>query len=229
MNSPDAVAAMKTWHDLVIPCDQSQAEKLLNQTESALVPDRWARGTVIEDRLKNGGAYTPGSRCFVRLDADGSPRVALWLFPNLTPPGLKAGSLIALKNQSDYSSGVVGEAADEFVRSYLKPSASALGLSVELAQPPSPLKRVPYSTRRAIEDFLDGTNRSGPGLTREDARKWDEVIITAYRDDAILEADELRKELERKGFAPSTAETLARMFSSGLRLLSEYDTARRPA
>lgn len=225
MPSLTPIETIHRWLHLLIRCDPTTAEQLLDKVEASLDSARWRRGTKEEARLKQS-ASVPGLRCFVRLDPDDTPRISLWLFVD-TSLGIKGGNLIPLKDESDFPAKVA-EAADEFLHKYVEPTAKAFNLTVGTDRPGPLRDRLPYQTQQALGKFLDALPTPARGLTADDLRRWEAFVVAAYRDDAIVDPAELRAELHTR-LPAELADERVDAFSEGIMLLSSYDQARRSA
>ena len=107
------------------------------------------------------------------------------------------------------------------VKEVLTPSASSFGLRVTIPRL-GRNSRVPPKTLAALRRFSDLAAGAWP-LPAELEQMWRRFVISACREDAAFDVDELSDWFVSNGWASEAARALTERFISEASLITEYD------
>jgi len=202
---------MKVYRDLIIRGSRQALDSFIaSVTEHA--SGGWVRQLDREARVSK--AALGRMYCFVRDGTEKQPAFELWVSTD------KDGSLyvsnILTENVSPLSFDQYNDVLADFQMNCAAPAARGAGVEIELTDPNPQLEDfVSERTAKILRAFSGIANRSF--LHPLDDKRWNEFLVSAYRENAKLEGTMLRRWLIEEEHWPEDA---------ARRLEDEYERAR---
>jgi hypothetical protein len=103
----------------------------------------------------------------------------------------------------------------------LEPAAAAAGLQITYPRV-GPISRVGPRTAAAMTTFIESGDSRWP-LSEEAEIAWRHFVVTAFRDDAAFNPDELKSWLLQGGWDDQAASELTKRFYAEATLLGEFE------
>jgi hypothetical protein len=220
--------AMEVFRDLCIRATTEQMAALVGEIEQSL-PSGWTRDRVAEGRVPAGTIGHGPIYCF-GCQAEGRRPAALVILLEKEVGAFCVSNILpASKHQlahAEYNSIL-----EEFCERLLRPAAEQAGLSVVLTEADVGLDHwMSSATVEKLRRFSHGANK-GIGIScNSDREKWNDFVLSAYKEDSRLDASTLKRWLvEVEGWSPEVAEQLAIEYQSGRALLTYAESHRRSA
>jgi len=120
----------------------------------------------------------------------------------------------------------VAGVVENVMKGVLTPSASSFGLKVTVPRL-GRNSRVPPKTLAALVSFSDLAAAAWP-LPTELEPVWRRFVISACREDAAFDIDELSEWFVTNGWSSEAAHALTERFISEASLITEYDDEAKP-
>jgi hypothetical protein len=152
-----------------------------------------------------------------------APNALVFLFDE--PYGARVTNIVP-KRTSSLSHDEYNTIAASFVRDVLDPLATPLAVRVDLGPSERSIEDLlPVAAAAALRRFSCSANRATGTAHPQDAEKWDQFVILAYREHASMAPSTLRRWLvEDENWDDDQAYDLSLKYESALRLLASNDS-----
>ncbi len=219
MNSLEATETIDSWRRILIEGQPDNIGRMLNDVERRLSEKGWHRDSERETKMDRSGEGRNRCLCFVG-GPHGGPQLLLCLI-RVSDRRVRGGPYSLIGGPSDMQPTDLAKVVEDVVKGVLTPSATTLGLRVTIPRL-GPNSRVPPRTLAALHSFSDLAAGAWP-LTADLEEAWRHFVISACREDAAFDIDELSDWFVANGWTPEAAHALTERFIGEASLITEYD------
>ncbi len=219
MNSLDATETINSWRRVLIEGNAEDIDQMLEDVERRLGERGWARDSGTEAKNEATANRKIKWRCFVGGPKNG-PRVRLGL-SRVSDRRVRGETYSLLEGPANMKTTDVARVVEDVITDVLTPSASSHGLKVTIPRL-GPISRVPPKTLAALRRFSDSAAGAWP-LSADHDRLWRRFMISACREHATFDIDELSDWFATNGWCSQVAQILTNKFMNDASLISEYE------
>jgi len=217
---------MKVFRDLFIRGSTEQLGATVEAIERSL-SDGWKRDYVSEQQVRD----LPLLRrefiyCFACTKESRYPAATLILTEN--GPGILQVANVIPHTQHRLEYDQYNAIVEEFCERFVRPSASRMGVAVELTDTQVDLEHwLSHEAAEKLRLFSSAANKSTGSSHPSDSERWMDFLVAAHREQSRLDSSTLCRWLTGiEGFAPEIADNLAIKYQFGRDLLA-FSTSRR--
>lgn len=205
---------MQVINELVIRGPSPDVTAFLQRLETNL-DGGWRRNHELEERLAARG-LTASAYCFSCDETPDRPAAALWLHAR-TPEEWSVFSVVPLNGRS-LSQEECNRLLTEFESRFLEPQSRGTDVRPSL-----------LPTRPQLNLYLssDAEQLLRSFLTTADHRYWQEFLLSAHREESMLDVPFLEEWLADEGCSSEVQKKLGREYENARRLLWQYDQERK--
>jgi hypothetical protein len=224
MDGLEAIEIINSWRRILIEGKPEQIDRMLGDVERRLEEKGWARNFEIEAKMGTSADQKNRWLCFVGGPRDG-PQLMLCL-TRVSDRRVRGGTYSLLNGPPGMQSTDVAGVVEDVMKGVLTPSASSFGLKVTIPRL-GRNSRVPPKTLAALRLFSDLAAGAWP-LPTEMEPIWQRFVISACREDAAFDIDELSDWFVTNGWSSEAAHALTERFISEASLITEYEDEIKP-
>jgi hypothetical protein len=224
MDGLEAIEMINSWRRILIEGKPESIDRTLDDVERRLREKGWARDADMEAKMGRSAERKNRWLCFIGGPRDG-PRLLLCL-TRVSDRRVRGGTYSLLNGPPGMQATDVAAVVEDVIKGVLKPSTSDFGLEVTI--PRLGLKsRVPPRTMASLLMFSDLAGGAWP-LSTQLEHIWRRFVISACREDAAFDIDELSDWFVTNGWSSEDAHALTERFISEASLITEYDDETKP-
>lgn len=211
---------MKMFQHIKLYGSSAQISALHEKLAEWTPTTTWRRD---EELIRQRSGSSPDAVVF-EYSGPAAPGAFVWLFDE--PYGARVTNIVP-RTAGSLSYGEYNTIAESFVHDVLEPLAAHVAIRVDVGRAEASIDDLlPPSVARALRRFSDSANRATGAAHPQDAEKWDQFVILAYRnrEQASIAPSTLRRWLvEDERWPDEQAYELSLEYETGLRLLESND------
>jgi len=224
MDGLEAIETINSWRRILIEGEPEHIDRMLDDFERRLRERGWAQNSDMEAKMGRSADRKNRWLCVVGGPHDG-PRLMLCL-TRVSDRRVRGGPYSLLNGPPGMQPTDVAGVVENVMKGVLTPSASSFGLKVTVPRL-GRNSRVPPKTLAALVSFSDLAAAAWP-LPTELEPVWRRFVISACREDAAFDIDELSEWFVTNGWSSEAAHALTERFISEASLITEYDDEAKP-
>ena len=217
---------MEVFRDLYFRADPDKIAAALDTIE---LPTGWTRDRAAEARVRATAAMPPPIFCFACTKQAGRPASLLILAQKHAETFYVSNVIPIERHQLSYAE--YNSVLEDFYQTVLRPCAEQGGLETNMTGADEGLEHwMPVETAEKLRRFSECANKSTGASHPNDKQRWNDFVLSAYREGTKLDAFTLKRWLvEADEWPPDVAEQLAIEYEYGLELLAFAEEGRRSA
>jgi hypothetical protein len=209
---------MEVFRELFIRADAQRMAAAVDEIEASL-PGGWRRDRAIEAGHRSRAPFSPAF-CFVCSTTDRRPAARLFLTQKNSNSFYVSNVVPTERHQLSHAE--YNTILEDFFQTVWKPYAEHAGIDHELTGADAGLEHwLSSDSADKLRQFSLLANRGTGASHPNDRQRWNDFVISAYRDGSQLDASTLQRWLiEVEGWAPEIAGQLAVEYEYGRELLA---------
>jgi hypothetical protein len=219
----DALEVINIWRKVLVKGEKDAIDRFLGEAQRRFEELGWSRDTGTEAKLNNAEHQLNRFYCWV--SGQETTRQVMLCLNRSTDRRVRGATYEVLDHRVGLAD--VAKAIQQALGEVLEPAADTVG--VMLTYPHlGPISRVGTKTAGAMTAFAEAGDGKWP-LPEDVEPIWRHFVVTAFRDDAAFNPDELRAWFVASGWDDQAAQALAKRFYAEAALLGEFEERGQPA
>jgi hypothetical protein len=219
MDGLEAIEMINSWRRILIEGKSEHIDRMLDDVERRLREKGWARDSDMEAKMGRSANRKNRWLCFIGNPHD-DPRLMLCL-TRVSDRRVRGGTYSLLNGSPGMQPTDVAAVVEDVMKGVLTPAASSFGLKVTIPRL-GRNSRVPPKTLATLLLFSDLAAGTWP-LCTELEQIWRRFVISACREDAAFNIDELSDWFVTNGWSSEAAHALTERFISEADLITEFE------
>ncbi len=213
----DPLEVINLWRKILVRGEKEEIDRFLVEAESRFKAKGWARDEDREAKMNRDKHQLNRFYCWLGRYGD-KPQVMLCLNRS-TDKRVRGSTYDVIDERAGLED--IANTVEVGLREVLEPAAAAAGLKVAYPRV-GPISRVGPRTAAAMTAFIEAGDGRWP-LPEEAETAWRHFVVSAFRDDAAFNPDELKGWLLQGGWDDQAASELTKRFYAEAALLGEFE------
>jgi hypothetical protein len=219
----DPLDVINTWRHVLVQGKKEQIDRFLSEVGQRFEVLGWSRETNREAQLNRNENQLNHFYCWIN-SPDHSPHLLLCL-NRATERRVRGGTYNLLDRRTSLAD--LASAMQHVLTDVVEPAAAVAALNVSYPRL-GPISTIGPRTAVALTALAEAADGQWP-LPEQLEPVWRNTVVTAFRDGAALNPEELTAWFSASGWDAPAAAELTRRFYADAALLAELEDGRQPA
>jgi hypothetical protein len=205
------------WRNMLVRGQKKEIDEFLTETESRFKGKGWARDENREAKMNRDKHQLNRFYCWLGRYGN-KPQVVLCL-NRATDKRVRGSTYDVIDERAGLEE--IANTVEVVLHEVLEPAAAVAGLKIAYPRV-GPISRVGPRTAAAMTTFAESGDGRWP-LPEEAEIAWRHFVVSAFRDDAAFNPDELKDWLLQDGWNDQAASELTKRFYAEAALLGDFE------